>query len=151
MRTVFIQIAAAVLVFLSLGLWLWNNKHSTKSFDTESASRTINKSEQHDMLPGTERAELVLADGRKIPLENPDDQKTGVLKNMAFDLRKGVLAYHTESSSLQKNNAVQWHTLKVPRSGTFKLILPDGTQVWVNAYSELRFPTEFTGNERSNK
>ncbi len=41
-----------------------------------------------------------------------------------------------------------WHTMSTPKSRQFQLQLPDGSQVWLNAASSIRYPSSFTGNER---
>ena len=43
---------------------------------------------------------------------------------------------------------IQWHTLSVPRGGEYKLVLADGTRVWLNAASELMYPDHFSADQR---
>ena len=51
-------------------------------------------------------------------------------------------------ASYQNASTVAFNTLKTPRGGQFKVILPDCTHVWINSASQLRYPTAFTGNNR---
>src|SRR3546814_14092099 len=66
----------------------------------------------------------------------------------------GLLAYKGENSDVlskrngEAKNKIIFNTLSTPRGGEYQLILPDGSRVWLNAASSIRFPTVFTGKER---
>lgn len=88
---------------------------------------------------------LMLDDGRELAL---DTGRTGVLSqqgNTKIVQSQATLSYQQQNSE----GAVHYNTLRTPRGGQFKLILPDGTSVWLNAASSIRFPTAFTGSERN--
>ena len=51
-------------------------------------------------------------------------------------------------AEVQGGKEEQYNMITVPRGGEFTLILSDGTQVWLNAETSLRYPVEFVGNER---
>src|SRR3546814_7273336 len=67
----------------------------------------------------------------------------------------GLLAYKGENSDVlskrngEAKNKIIFNTLSTPRGGEYQLILPDGSRVWLNAASSIRFPTVFTGKERA--
>lgn len=42
----------------------------------------------------------------------------------------------------------EWHTLRIPKGGEYKIVLDDGTEIWLNSASELKYPAHFVGNER---
>lgn len=97
---------------------------------------------QEDILPGVEQAILTLAEGREVRL--------GDIKG---DSVLGAATVHGGSAELEYTSATedaqeQWHLLSIPRKGFFKLRLSDGTQVWLNAESSIRYPAKFTGKER---
>ena len=59
--------------------------------------------------------------------------------------QSGKLIY---DQAVLNTSDVLFSTLSIPRGGEYQVVLPDGTKVWMNAASTLRYPTRFTGNER---
>ncbi|GLU54699.1 FecR family protein [Dyadobacter frigoris] len=98
--------------------------------------------------PGGSRATLTLADGSVI---NLDDAGNGELaKQSGIIVRKtsdGQLVYQTVSNH-SENEPVTYNEIKTPNGGQYRVILPDGTEVWLNAASSLHYPTRFTSPER---
>lgn len=94
--------------------------------------------QQKEILPGSSKAVLTLADGTTVPLDSAGNRM----------IRPGIVQ---QGGQLQYNNAtgtVSYNVLATPKGGQFRLSLPDGTKVWLNAASSLRYPTAFTGAER---
>src|SRR6202000_432618 len=87
-------------------------------------------------------------DGSQIPL---DSVKEGVLtaaQKQGADIVKtgdGDITYKAVAAT----GATAYNTIPTPRGGQYHIILPDNTQVWLNAASSLRFPVAFTGKQRS--
>lgn len=99
------------------------------------------------LAPGGDRAMLTLADGSQIPLDSAGNGAIAAQGNVqVVKLGSGQLAYN--STQAGKENQVSYNTLSTPRGGQFRIILPDGSNVWLNAASSLRFPTVFTGKTR---
>jgi Fe2+-dicitrate sensor, membrane component len=100
-----------------------------------------------DVAPGGNKAFLQLADGSVITL---DDTDTGMLAQQGparvIKLDNGRLQYNSTSA---QDAATLYNTITTPRGGQYHVILPDGSKVWLNAASSLRFPTVFAGRERS--
>ncbi|WP_197084160.1 FecR family protein [Sphingobacterium sp. Ag1] len=119
--------AAAVLLFLSIPLLMYKHKkdNTRENIITTSA----------DIDPGKDQATLSLGDGSRIALE---------CKTLTMD-KDGQIYLDGRSISDSK---MQYATLSTPRKGQYKTVLPDGTQVWLNAESTLKYPTRFTGNKR---
>lgn len=104
-----------------------------------------------DIQPGGDKAFLTLADGRKIVLDDADSGQLAKEGNMAISKSaSGELVYNaTGSAPIGGADAVlSYNTLATPRGGQYKIVLPDGSRVWLNAGSSLRFPVSFAATER---
>lgn len=101
----------------------------------------------HDVAPGGNKAVLILADGTQVPL---DSTTNGVLAQQGnTKISKpgaGQLTYTPQTGG--STALTQYNTLRTPRGGQFQVTLPDGTKVWLNAASTLKYPTAFTGTNR---
>jgi transmembrane sensor len=99
-----------------------------------------------DVQPGGNKATLTLADGHVIDLDSAAD---GVLSNQGNTYvakQDGKLAYNIAAS--EKPITPTYNVLTTPRAGQFTLALPDGTHVWLNNASSIRYPVWFTGATR---
>lgn len=96
-----------------------------------------------DIPPGGHKATLTLADGKTITLNEAADGE--LAKEAGMVVRKagnGQLVYEV-SGQIDNAAAVTYNTISTPKGGTYQIILPDGSIVWLNAASTLRFPTSF--------
>lgn len=96
--------------------------------------------------PGGDKATLTLADGSQIELD----------KNMSDQVvsQQGIGVKNTKSGWLEyfgKSKVSGINTLTIPRGGQYKVVLSDGTRVWVNSQTTLQYPTAFTGKTRKLK
>ena len=87
------------------------------------------------IVPGEAKAILTLADGQQIDVTDGDHRVVDRLLDSV-------------STALADTVAMRYNTLSIPRGGEFRYELADGTRVWLNAESELRFPETFGGGER---
>lgn len=96
--------------------------------------------------PGSSKAILVLENNRQVALTDNKDRISKDGKIIA-DLGDARLTYR---NTKQKETAshTPWHRLITPVGGEYRLILSDGTKVWLNADSELAYPVNFSGNSR---
>ena len=96
-------------------------------------------SKQQDILPGKEGAILTLADGTEVVLDSLGNGVVATQNGTQVVLNNGSLAYSQEAGK----TASVYNQLSTPKGRQFKLVLPDGTKVWLNAASSLRYPTVF--------
>lgn len=128
-------VAAAVLGIIATGLYFWTAANRRSAIEAAYI--------KNDVAPGGNKAVLILGDGSSVTLDSTGNQI----------LRQGSIAIHQQGGQLQydkqgEETSVTYNTLTTPRGGQFQIILPDGTKVWLNAASSLRYPTSFTGGER---
>lgn len=98
--------------------------------------------------PGSLKATLLLADGETIPLGSSSSETvvTSAGAVIANDSLNGL--QYQQKTTLETETEVHNHTIVVPRGGEYHFTLSDGSQIWINSASELRFPTRFTGATR---
>lgn len=95
--------------------------------------------------PGGNKAILTLADGKQIILDNArNGDLTSEANVKVIKLSDGQISYQTTGNT----NEIAYNTIITPIGGQYQLILADGSKVWLNAASSLRFPASFVGNER---
>ena len=137
------QYAVAASVILIAG-FAW---YSFKGSSTDKPKEEIALYQPQDLQPGSpDKAILTLADGSTIVLDQAKDGKLASQGNTDIIKQNGQLNYSSTASGTQ--NAVAYNTVTTPRGGSFPLTLSDGTKIWLNASSSIRFPAVFNGNER---
>jgi transmembrane sensor len=145
-----IGVAASLLAILSIGLYLYSNRN----VDTQLAlSDSEILKEKVIIKPGGDKAVLTLSDGSKIILE---DAKKGLLANQAgVSIQKtadGELLYSFSKNDIiiTENipSEVIYNKIETPFGGKYQINLPDGSKVWLNSASTLRFPAFFSGDTR---
>lgn len=138
-----ISTAAMVLLFVGFGFYISHTPRKKVQTQLAKVKRPL-----HDALPGGNKAVLTLANGKTIILDNAEN---GTLAQQGATLIKktadGQLIYNAVALA-EKKAAPAINTITTPRGGQYQVILPDGTKVWLNSASSLRFPTYFTGASR---
>jgi transmembrane sensor len=134
--------AAAIIIIVFVGTLFYLDY--IKKPDTKHAvSEEIN-----DISPGGNIATLTLADGRKISLTDAENgqlaEQSGIKISKTAD---GQLVYSI-SNSENSSQPLSYNIIETPPGGQYQVVLPDGSKVWLNSASSLRYPIRFTENER---
>lgn len=142
-RKMLVRYAAVAAVFVVVtGIYLvWRY--------AENRHPAVPKQQAGVITPGGYHAVLTLADGSEIQL---DTASTGWTKQQdgvqVMKKDSGQLVYTPGIPGSNPGSTVSYNTLTTPRGGQYQLLLPDGTKVWLNAASTLKYPTAFNGKER---
>lgn len=127
--------AASIILISTLALTVFLKNQSVRSASPMENAKAL-------ISPGEDKALLILSDGTIVDLAN---SKSDSLIDGEMKLYRSETTLDYQNSTRATNDT---HTLKVPIGGTYKIVLADGTKVWMNSDSELIFPTAFVGEER---
>lgn len=139
LKTTWFRYAAAIF-FVVVGAAVWY----TLLYRENNSNHTIvvdNKYLQTDIAPGRDRAILTLANGQQIIL---DSARGNIVKQGGLTVVNlaGKLKYEGVGT------VAEYNTISTPKGGQYQVVLPDGSKVWLNAVSSVKFPTAFTRNVR---
>lgn len=137
-RTMKIGVAAAVAMLIFGLVFFW---------------RTVQTPEQKASVlainPGENKAILTLADGTRVNLEKPGQGIAGA-EQMISKNSSGHLIYSNTAAGQYNgdNEKPQFHTITIPKGGMYQVTLADGTNVYLNSASSLKYPTVFSSRSR---
>lgn len=138
-------VAACLLVIAGTVLYIFN-RVSNKG---DIAKIPVNTNAfKNDVAPGTDKAILTLANGSTIELNNSGNNKIADENGATVSQQGAQLVYDVSKSPSIDHSTLSYNKLSTPRGGQYQLVLPDGSRVWLNAVSSIRFPTAFIGKER---
>jgi transmembrane sensor len=126
--------AASILFCLAVGgLWLF------KKYSAQQNGALV-----QDIMPGANKAFLTLANGKRIAL---NDEANGRIFNQQgvqiVKTKEGEVIYQSTGNPTAEISLV-YNSIETPKGGQYQIHLPDGTKVWLNAASSLKFPATFT-------
>ncbi|HEY0274009.1 MAG TPA: FecR domain-containing protein [Chitinophaga sp.] len=130
--------AASVALLLAAGVYYGLTRTGSKPAIKMAARAT-------DIAPGKNGAVLTLANGAQVVLDSLGNGVVATQNGAQVRLNNGQLAYDPTGPT---TTTVAYNTITTPKGRQFVVTLPDGTRVWLNAASSLRYPTAFTGAVR---
>lgn len=136
--------AASAILLLTGGTWWWMSQRAATPAVSPVAVRV-------GLEPGRNKATLILADKKEVVLDAVDKgaiARQGEAKVTKTD--SGEIAYNIETHNQPPDGKpdLEFNTILTPRGGQYRLRLADGTIVFLNAQSSLRFPVTFGGKDR---
>jgi len=130
--------AAAILFSLSIGFYFYPKFKNNNDVPLIAAHK--------DIAAGKNKAILTLANGAKISIT--DALNGELVKESGVVISKtanGQLVYKvTDKMATSGSRAKGYNTIETPRGGQYQIVLPDGTKVWLNALSTIKFSERFT-------
>ncbi len=130
--------AAAIVLILATGAYTWLNKPVNKPQVAQSI----------DVQPGLEGAILTRGDGSTVVLDSLHAGEIKEDNGALVQLQHGQVSYAAATASQEE---IIYNTVTTPYARTFRLLLQDGTSIWLNAGSSVTYPVVFTGKERKVK
>ncbi|MCW3786424.1 FecR family protein [Plebeiibacterium sediminum] len=129
---------AAILIFVVGGYWIYTERQKAESI--------AQVEQKQDILPGTEDAILRIGNNKEINLSKVSDGRIVDNGKTSVDKKSGLLSYAAANSSV--NDMVEIHEIITKRGNQYHLELSDGTKVWMNSASSLKFPERFNSDKR---
>ncbi len=142
LRTAWVRYAAAIILILGIGAYLYISQKQSPMPDV------VSSVPKRDVpAPSSTHATLTLAGGQQILLDSAANGTLAVQGNVDIQkMNDGRIVYNGK----QKSGAIQYNTVSVPRGSQIaSIVLTDGSKVFLNSASSIRYPVAFTGHERS--
>lgn len=129
--------AASVLLLLSVGGYYLLHKQAVPLAQVQAG----------DIAPGSNKAVLTLSNGQQIVLTGAQNGQLSVQGNTVITkAADGEVVYNPGTAA---NSEILYNTMSTPRGGQYHLTLSDGSNVWLNAASSIKYPVNFTGPDRA--
>ena len=144
MTSVRMAVASVVMALVVTSIYFLSGKSKPVTLANTSRPAPSTQSHAVEVAPGKDGAILTLSNGTKILL---DSLNNGALAEQQGSkiIKKGTQLIYSGGGD---NTEVAFNTMSTPRGRQFQLVLADGSMVWLNAASSIRFPTAFTGKDR---
>lgn len=135
-----LAVAASLLIFVSFGAYFILHKKD-RPYTVKVAKK--------DASPGKNRATLILSNGKKIRLGDASDGQLANDAGVTINKTKsGEIIYKAEAAQGNDTLKREFNTLTTAKGEQYQLILPDGSHIWLNAASSIKYPIVFDKKER---
>ena len=139
----YIYAAAAMTLIFSIAGYSFYSRNNVQQ--KEQAARLA----KNTILPGSNKAVLTLADGSDVILDQTSNGILGSQGNVSIKKSMGgKVSYVAAQNNTYTGNAIAYNKIATPRGGQYQVDLADGTKVWLNAASTLKFPVTFSKAQR---
>ncbi|MCX2485783.1 FecR family protein [Pedobacter sp. MR2016-24] len=139
----YIYAAAAMTLIFSIAGYSFYSRNNVQQ--KEQAARLA----KNTILPGSNKAVLTLADGSDVILDQTSNGILGSQGNVSIKKSiDGKVSYEAAQNNTYTGNAIAYNKIATPRGGQYQVDLADGTKVWLNAASTLKFPVTFSKAQR---
>lgn len=131
-----VAVAASFFAVVGLGLYFYNSK-STDKVELANVQST-------DIDPAGNKAYLTLGNGKRIALTDANNGTIAKQANVQITkTADGQLVYTISENNSGSSSTLEYNTIETPNGGRYEIALPDGTHVWMNAASSLKYPASF--------
>lgn len=140
-----LSIAAASILIISFVVALYSNRDSDVLTDKDKLSSL----EENKIVPGSKKAILTLGNNTQVVLDEGLDGR--ISDQGGIQIKKtedGKVLYTVVEGTQTNSTEIVYNSISTPSGGEYEIQLADGTKVWLNALSSIRFPTKFQGNSR---
>lgn len=138
---VVVRYAAVIAVVLCIGIVFYLLRGGVERQDMNLVDKSTVP------VRGGYKAYLELADGKRFVLDSLSEIRANLDGALIRTGDKGLVVVEKQELK-QENEEIEYNRIVVPKGGEYKLVLADGTCVWVNSFSDLEFPSQFVGKER---
>ena len=126
-----LAVAASIMLMLGMTFYILYNSSQVNTPETEN--------QPHLIVAGTDKAILTLENGDEVALEKGKKYQTGKVRSNGEEL-----VYADKGQSEVGGKVPLYNYLTIPRGGQFFVKLSDGTEVWLNSETKLKYPVKFT-------
>jgi transmembrane sensor len=131
-----VAVAASLFAILGLSLYFYNSKFPDKV--------ELANVKQTDINPAGNKAYLTLSNGDRIALDGATKGNIATQSNVQVTkTADGQLIYTVSKNISRSNTPLEYNTIETPNGGRYEIVLPDGTHIWMNAASSLKYPASF--------
>lgn len=141
------QVAAAAILLIGATIFFQYFNKSSSTNDTV-VVKPVTQTPSKEVLPGTDKAILTLADGTVVVLDSAKTGSIAAQGGTVLQNKNGLIVYDASGNAASADQ-ITFNTISTPKGGQYQVVLPDGSKAWLNAASSLRFPTAFTGETRT--
>lgn len=134
-------VAASIAIALSSAFYFYTSRNPVTDRKTERVA---------NIAPGTNKATLTLSNGKVITLDTATEGEIARQAGIVISkTQNGQLVYDIlKAQKDQSTGDLTYNTIATPRGGQYQVNLPDGTKIWLNAASSLKYPAVFNGKQR---